>query len=184
VENGVRSVTILSTEGSMPTNVHAAPYCDTPIPLYLTSTTGMRYRTLNCMECGAEFLERNNDTMYRLNDSSMPAEIHLNGGSIKARCGKCSQWYGVMVAIEVTYESGGVPLYLQPQSVYIKVDATKKLRYLHCLECGKPFHSISDRISHVTDNRIPFEFADPMKIGPIEALCHSQNCGQTWALML
>lgn len=162
----------------------AAPYADTIIPLYLNSVTGMRYRTLNCMECGAEFLERNNDTMYRLNDPDLPTEIAIDGASAKVKCGKCQQWYGVQVSVAVTYEAGGVPLYMQPQSVYLRVDVIKKLRYLHCLECGKSFHSISDRISQVIDNRVPFEHLDPAKIGPIEALCHAQNCGQTWALML
>jgi hypothetical protein len=135
------------------------------------------------MECGAEFLERNNDMMYRLNDTSMPGEITLTGQSVKAKCGNCNQWYGVMISLDVTY-AGDIPLHLQPQSVYIKVDSAKKLRYLHCLECGKPFHSISDRIHQVIDNRIPFEFLDPSKIGVMESLCRGQNCGQTWALML
>lgn len=161
-----------------------APYADTAIPIYLGSVTGMRYRTLNCMECGAEFLERNNDTMFRLNDNELPAEIALNGASVKAKCGNCQQWYGVQVSLSVTLEQGGIPLYLQPQSVYIVTNSVKRLRYLHCLECGKAFHSISDRISQVIDNRVPFEMLDSSKIGPLEALCHSQNCGQTWALML
>lgn len=162
-----------------------APYAEVAIPLFLTSTTGFRYRTLNCMECGAEFIERNNDTMFRLNDQSAPAEITLNGGEgVVAHCGRCQQKYAVYVSLSVALEVGGVPLYLQPQSVYIVVDSMKKLRYLHCLECGKAFHSISDRIRHVVDNRVPFGMVDPAKIGPIEALCHAQNCGQTWALML
>ena len=161
-----------------------APYADTAIPLFLDSITGMRYRTLNCMECGAEFMERNNDIMFRLNDDDLPAEVQLSGASVKAKCGNCQQWYGIQVSLLVTMEQGGIPLHLQPQSVYIVVDTTKKLRYLHCLECGRPFHSISDRISQVVDNRIPFELLDPKHIGPIEALCHAQNCGQTWALML
>lgn len=161
-----------------------APYADTAIPLFLASVTGMRYRTLNCMECGAEFLERNNDSMFRLNDDSLPAEITINGASLKAKCGNCQQWYGVQISLSVTLEQGGVPLYLQPQSIYIAVDSVKKLRYLHCLECGKPFHSISDRIRLMVDNRVPFDQLDPLKFGPLEALCHSQNCGQTWALML
>lgn len=162
----------------------AAPYAEIIIPLYLTSVTGFKYRTLNCMECGHEFLERNNDTLYRLNDESMPAEITLDGSAELAMCGNCQQKYLVQVSLNVVLEDGGIPLYMQPQSVYIAVDIAKKLRYLHCLECGKPFHSISDRISQVVDNRIPFELVDPAKIGPLEALCHSQHCGQTWAIML
>jgi ferredoxin-like protein FixX len=161
-----------------------APYAESPIPLYLTSLTGMKYRTLNCMECGAEFLERNGDTMYRLNDPDLPAEVKIDGHSIKAKCGNCSQWYGVQVSLTITYEHGGIPLYMQPQSVYVTSETSKRLRYMYCLECGHAFQSISDRISQVVDNRIPFEFLDPTKLGVIESMCHFSNCGQAWALML
>lgn len=164
--------------------VVSAPYATTPIPLYLSSVTGMRYRSINCVECGAEFLERNNDTMYRLNDSELPAEVQVSAASVKAKCGNCQQWYGIQVSLDVTLEQGGIPLYLQPESIYLTVEATKRLRYLHCMECGKPFHSISDRVSQVIDNRVPFEYLAPGRFGPLEALCHYNNCGQTWALML
>lgn len=164
--------------------VRSAPYADTAIPLFLTSITGMRYRTLNCMECGHEFLERNNDMMYRLNDEDLPAEIPITSASVKAKCGNCQQWYGVQVSVSVNIAVDSVPLYMQPQSIYIAVDTTKKLRYLHCLECGKPFHSISDRITQMIDNRVPFEYLSPNRLGPMEAMCSSDNCKQTWALML
>lgn len=136
------------------------------------------------MECGAEFIERNNDTLFRLNDESQPAEIILNGSSVSTVCGRCQQKYTVQVSLNVILVQNSIPMHLQPQSVYIISDAYKRLRYLHCLECGKPFHSISDRIRQVVDNRVPFEQLDPLKIGPLEALCHTQSCGQTWALMI
>lgn len=161
-----------------------APYATIVIPLYLGSVTGMRYRTLNCMECGAEFMERNNDMMYRLNDSDSPAEISLNGSVELARCGNCQQQYAIQASLLVSLEMGGIPLYLQPQSVYISIEPVKRLRYMHCMECGKAFHSISDRIRQVVDNRVPFEQLDPLKLGPLEVLCHRQNCGQTWALIV
>lgn len=165
-------------------NSQTAPYANQPIPLYLGSTTGMRYRTLNCMECGAEFMERNNDMMYRLNDMDTPAEITLNGSAELAKCGNCQQQYAIQVSLLVSLEIGGVPLYLQPQSVYISIEPIKRLRYMHCMECGKAFHSICDRIRQVVDNRVPFEQLDPLKMGPLEALCHRQNCGQTWAILV
>lgn len=161
-----------------------APYAEIAIPLYLSSITGLRYRTLNCLECGAEFLERNNDNFFRLNDESQPTEVMLNGAVMGARCGNCSQQYSVMVSLQVSYESGGVSLNLQPQSIYIKSDSLKKLRYVHCLECRRPFQTISDRIAMVVDNRVPFEYLDPAKIGVIETLCHNYQCKQTWAIML
>jgi DNA-directed RNA polymerase subunit RPC12/RpoP len=161
-----------------------APYATVVIPLFLSSLTGFRYRTINCMECGAEFIERNNDMLYRLNDDSQPAEIAINGEVTNARCGRCQQSYTVMVSLNVNLDQNGIPMHLQPQSVYIASETVKKLRYLHCMECGKPFHSISDRIRQVVDNRVPFEHLDPNKIGVLEALCHAQSCGQTWALMI
>jgi len=168
----------------MQANVVSAPYASIPIPLYLSSVTGMRYRSINCVECGAEFIERNNDTMYRLNDADLPNEIAVSAASVKAKCGNCQQWYSIQVSLNVTLEQGGIPLYLQPESIYIVVEEQKKLRYLHCMECGKAFHSISDRVSQVIDNRVPFEYLDNTRLGPLEALCHFTNCGQTWSLIV
>lgn len=168
----------------MANDVASAPYAETAIPLYLSSVTGMRYRTLNCLECGQEFLERNGETMYRIGDDSLPAEISIGSESIKASCGRCGQWYGVQVSSVVNLERDSVPLYLQPQSIYLAVEAAKRLRYVHCLECGKAFQSISDRISQVVDNRVPFEYFNPARLGAIERTCTFNNCGQTWSLML
>ncbi len=161
-----------------------APYADTAIPLYLSSVTGMRYRTLNCMECGTEFLERNNDTIYRIGDSELPSEVAISSESVKAKCSNCDQWYGIQVSIAVNIAIDSVPLYLQPQSVYLSIEPVKRLRYMHCLECGKAFQSVSDRISQVVDNRIPFEYLSSSRLGPIERTCTFNQCSQTWALML
>jgi DNA-directed RNA polymerase subunit RPC12/RpoP len=162
----------------------AAPYADNAIPLFLTSLTGMRFRSLHCLECGAEFLERDGANMYRLNDPNLPTEIAISSESVKAQCGRCTQWYGVQISIDVVYESEGIPLYMQPQSIYLSPVEQKKLRYVHCLECGKTFHTISDRISQMVDNRIPFEYVSAAKLGPMEALCSYSRCGQSWALMV
>lgn len=169
----------------MPPNaVVSAPYADTPIILNLASVTGMRYRNLHCLECGREFMERNNDTMYRIGDSDLPNEIAIGSESVKARCGNCQQWYGIQVSISVTYERDAIPLHLQPQSIYISSEPTKKMRYLACLECGHMYHSISDRISQVVDNRVPFEYLNPLRLGPVEVLCRESDCKQVWSLML
>lgn len=160
-----------------------APYADKPIPLYLNSSTGMKYRMLNCLECGQEFLERQGDVMYRINDESQPSEMHISSDMI-AKCGRCTQQYSVTLSMSVVYTQDGVPLHMQPQSIYLIPMEHKKLRYVHCLECGKTFHSISDRISNVVDNRVPFEYLNPSKLGPIEALCSWNRCGQTWSFVL
>lgn len=162
----------------------SAPYAEIAIPLYLGSLTGSRYRSLNCMECGQEFLQRDSERMYRVGDNTLPAEINISSESVKAKCGKCNQWYGVQVSLTVTSQEGGIPLYLQPQSVYFSVETHKHLRYLHCLECGKTFQSISDRINYVADNRIPFEQLNPERLGPFEQPCTWNRCGQIWALMV
>lgn len=166
---------------------HVAPYAESPIPLHLSSVTGLRYRTLNCMECGTEFMERNSEMMYRVGDSLAPNEIHIGRDTnITAMCPNpdCGQRYRVSVSVSVNVQQDSMPLYMQPQSIYVVVEQTKRLRYVHCLECGKAFHSISDRIGQVVDNRIPFEYLNPSRLGPIEALCSFNRCGQTWALMV
>lgn len=162
-----------------------APYAETVIPLYLSSVTGMRYRNLNCVECGSEFLERNSDMMYRIGDSMAPTEIHIGRDThVNAMCPGCKQRYTIQISLDVATKQDSIPLYLQPESIYIVVEEHKKLRYLHCMECGKPFHSISDRVSQVVDNRIPWEYVNPARLGPLEALCHYNNCGQTWSLIV
>lgn len=145
----------------------------------------MRYRNLNCVECGSEFLERNSDMMYRIGDSLAPSEIHIGREThVNAMCPNCSQRYTVQISLSVATKQDSIPLHLQPESIYIVVEEQKRLRYLHCMECGKPFHSISDRVSQVVDNRIPWEYVNPSRLGPLEALCHYNNCGQTWALIV
>jgi transcription elongation factor Elf1 len=144
----------------------------------------MRYRTLNCVECGSEFLERNNDELYRLNDDSQPNEVAISASTIMAMCGNCMQQYHVNISLSVAVDNNSVALYLQPESMYLAIEHAKKLRFLHCMECGKPFHSLSDRVSQVIDNRVPFEYVDPSRLGPLEARCTSGRCKQAWALIV
>lgn len=163
---------------------NTAPYASTAIPLYLMSVTGTQYRSLNCLECGKEFLERGNSTMYRINDESQPSEIAISAAQVMAICGNCSQQYSLNISISVEYARDSIPLYLQPQSIYFSAEPKKRLRFVHCLECGKTFHSISDRISQIIDNRVPFEYLSPERLGPLEQVCPWSRCGQTWALMI
>lgn len=162
-----------------------APYAGVAIPLYLDSTNGMRYRNLHCIECGREFLERNNDTMYRINDTSQPTEVRIAANTpIEAKCGNCTQTYIVSVAVSIVYERDGIPLHMQPQTLHLVIEQQKQLRYISCLECGKVIHSISDRIGHMTDNRVPFEYLSPNRLGPMEAICRENDCRQSWTLMV
>lgn len=131
------------------------------------------------------FLQRQADTLYRMNDSSAPETIAIaDGVLIHVMCGICTQEYALQVSANMRYDSAAVPLYMQPQSVYIVSESQKRLRYLHCLECGSAFHSISDRIASMNDNRIPFEYVDTARLGPIETMCRADKCSQAWSIMV
>jgi ferredoxin-like protein FixX len=162
----------------------ASPYAAEAIQIFLTSETGMRYRQLSCIECGVDFIERAGDTLYRLGDSDNPEAVALSDLPVDTHCSNCKQQYELHVALSVGLNEGGIPLYMQPQTIYIDVAQSKKLRYVHCLECGKSFHTISDRVSVISDNRVPVEYLDPTKAGPMEAICRFNNCSQLWAFMV
>jgi hypothetical protein len=167
-----------STVGSI-----TAPHASIAIPLHLSSITGLRHRTLNCLECGQPFLERNTGQLYRLHDTSRPELVRVAGQAIPATCGRCSQTYQVHISLEVTYDVQQ-PLHSQAQSIVLVPSSIKHSRYLYCLECGKKFHGMADRISIVSDNMIPLEHISQGRMGPLEALCSSKHCRQVWALMV
>ncbi len=161
-----------------------APYADLAIPLSLSSITGLKYRTLNCFECGQPFMERNAETMYRMTDD-MPKEAHVGtDGAIAGMCGNCSQKYSVTISVALEPAFDNVPLYMQPQTLFITTEPVKKLRDTFCMECGKAFYSISDRIKSVVDNTIPTEMLDPNKLGPMEVWCHFHRCKQRWSVFV
>lgn len=161
-----------------------APYAANVIPLHLSSLTGLRHRTLRCMECGTDFLERNNDTAYRIGDPTRPTSIAISSSPIPAMCSHCSQQYEVHIAITVTLTREDVPLHQQPQSIYISSTLTKHHRLLHCLECGSAFQRISDRVTQVSDNHIDNTMLPPERLGAIGTLCVAKRCRQSWAFIL
>lgn len=160
-----------------------APFADIAINLSFSSTTGLRYRTLNCIECGHPIIERSGDDIYRItNDFPERARVGVDG-SIPTRCDKCTQSFKIVLAVTVVSQQQGIPLYMQPQSIFLTVSQTKKLRDTYCMECGKAFYSVSDRIDSLSDNTIPFELLDPERLGPMEARCKFQHCKQRWSVM-
>lgn len=156
-----------------------APYANIPITLSLSSTVGLKYRTLNCMECGHPFLERNGEQLFHIDAGNTPGAAHTVDGIVTGICGKCTQEYAVTISSDV-HASNDVPLYLQPQSFYVAIEPVKKLRNTYCLECGKAFYSISDRIKQVVDNLVPMEMMDVTRLGPMESRCKFQHCQQRW----
>lgn len=154
-----------------------APYASQVTLLSLTSAVGMRYRTVHCLECGMPILERNKDSIFRVGTKAYPGEAKP-GGMIDTVCDRCTQNYKISIAISVRHAVGGLPLHLQPQSVFLKVEPEKSFRDTFCLECGKAYFSISDRISMVVDNVTPQQLWNPERMGPMEARCKFQHCKQ------
>lgn len=158
-----------------------APYASIAIPLSLQSTVGFKYRSYSCYECGRSFLERENEHVYRVGDPGQPQEAHVGPrGDIQATCGNCLQTYSLRISLIVQAPRIGIPLYMQPQTIYIASEPTKKLRDVHCGECGKAYFSISDRIKLVVDNVNPVEALDMARAGPMEARCNFAKCKQRW----
>lgn len=156
-----------------------SPYADKPIHLSIRSISGLKYRVLNCWECGRGFLERNNDQLFRINTQALPYEAHVGAdGAVEGLCGNCGQKYTVTISTQVSYASGAIPLYMQAQSIFLAVEPAKQSRDIFCYECGKAFFGISDRIAMVVDEVAPSALIDPAKLGSMEARCKFQHCKQ------
>ena len=159
----------------------SAPYADHPIQVSLLSTTSLRYRPLNCLECGRTFLERDNAVFYR--PDGRTAHVDADG-VILALCPHCSQKYVVTVSMHVVYELQRVPLHEINQSIYFVPAETRERRLTRCMECGKAFQTMLDRISQVVDNAMPVEFLEPGRTAPLETICRFNRCGQRWSLVV
>lgn len=159
----------------------SAPYADIPIRISVQSLVGIKYRTWPCVECGKPLLERDNDVFYRVGTTQMPDVAHVGAdGLISSICDVCQQKYTVTVALGVSTKRDGIPLYMQPESIFVVLSPTKKLRDVHCFECGDAFYSVSDRIEQIVDNATPVEMWNVDKLGPIEVRCKFSHCRQRW----
>lgn len=161
-----------------------APYANTAIILSLGSVTGLKYRTINCIECGNPIIERSGDSFSRLT-GNMPENAHISAdGTIKSICNKCLQKYTIVLSQSVqSIKYDSIPLYMQPESIFMEVEPSKRLRDVYCMECGKAFFSVSDRIKMISDNTIPFSILDPDKLGSMEVWCKFHHCKQRWSVM-
>jgi len=160
-----------------------ALHADKNIPLMFSSLTGNKYQSFHCIECGAEILIRNNEHLIRVGNQGMPEVARPSSdGTIPIVCHECSQKYHVLTnGLKVNNE---LPLYVQPQSIFIAIEIVKQLRDIHCVECGKTFFSFSDRISMISDNTPPPFIQDENKIGAMEAWCKNSHCKQRWSIMV
>lgn len=74
------------------------------------------------------------------------------------------------------------PYNQQPITVLIKAVKQKVFRQLHCLECGRPFLDITDKILSVSDSVTPIEQLNPDEVGIIEAHCSRHDCKQYYRM--
>ncbi len=160
-----------------------AIHADKIIPLSFNSITSLKYKTIYCIECGAPIIERNNSQMFRIGSTDRPCEVHVSAdGTIPSVCHQCAQKYSIVITVAQVSNVGGIPLYMQPQSIFMSIEPVKQLRDIYCMECGKAFYSVSDRVKSISDNTIPFNMLDPEKMGPMEVWCHHHNCKQRWSV--
>lgn len=165
--------------------VPQAPYADTPIRLSMLSISTERYKTYYCFECRHPFLQRDNDTLYRINSNDEPARAYADEAGILISCGKCKQKYvGTVVVAPPRQITHNYPQIPTVQSIYLSPSDNKKQRYMGCMECGKVFCSITDRIALIVDNVAPVEALSHERIGLLEVMCKQPKCGQLWALIV
>jgi hypothetical protein len=160
-----------------------APYADYPIVLSLQSLSTERYKTYYCFECGHAFLQRDNDTLYRINSNDEPGRLYSDDSGILVRCGRCKQKYSGHVAVSPPRRTYSEAQTVTLQSIYLTPVADKQQRYTHCMECDHTFVSITDRISMIVDNVIPLEHMDKGRIGLMEVRCNLKRCRQPWAMI-
>lgn len=160
---------------------NVAPYAETSIPVHLQSLHGMRYRLLSCVECAAEFLERQGDSYYRIGNPDLPEEAHIDAsGGIEARCGNCKQRYTVFFALSISAYRADPLAFQKPQTIFLSPSETKKPRDTYCLECHHAYLSLCDRISMISDDTVPLEHISA--IGPLEVRCKFNKCKQRWQI--
>ncbi len=161
-----------------------APYADKPINISIMSVTTTSYRLFHCLECGRKFMERYEGAFWRVGDNTSPRQIRLDGGYILSKCPECLQKYIITIS---TYPKTIRPTTFineQSQSIYFKPELDKHERYTRCMECGKAYQTISDRIDSVVDSALPDEYRDNSKMAPFQAICKFNRCRQHWVLVV
>lgn len=161
-----------------------APYAETAIVLSISSINGIKYREYGCIECGSTIVERNNERIL-LFSNEVPTDAKTNSdGNIPTVCDACRQKYIITVSFQPLERSvSTLPLHMQPQTFFVAAVASKKLRDIHCVECSHLFYSVSDRITMIADNAVPFEMLVPERLGPMEPHCPFIRCKQYWRVM-
>jgi DNA-directed RNA polymerase subunit RPC12/RpoP len=161
-----------------------APFADTPIELSLLSVSAKRYKTYYCVECKHPFLQRDAETLYRLNTNDETSTVRLFDGMALAKCAGCSQKYVVTIALSNTSYIAVDNIQKELQSIYIVPVANKVSRYIRCMDCGYTFCSQTDRIARIVDNVVPLEYMPAHKVAYTEARCDMNRCRQRWAVVV
>ena len=71
-----------------------------------------------------------------------------------------------------------------PITLVLTTITQKSYRRLHCLECGKPFLDITDKVATATEGAQPIEDLRPNALGFVEPHCRTHTCKQYYRIAL
>jgi hypothetical protein len=74
------------------------------------------------------------------------------------------------------------PYHKQVITIVLKAVTQKKLRRLHCMECGWPIADISDKVLVVFDGETAIDTLEPDNHGVVELHCRRHQCKQYYRL--
>lgn len=162
-----------------------AVHADKTIFLSFNSLTGHKYSTVYCVECGQPMYERSSDKIYRIGAVGYPETAkHDASGSILTKCHNCQQKYSMIINTLLSPTAVLQPFYMQPESLFMVIEPVKHLRDIHCVECGKLFYGISDRVNLISDNTIPVKLVSKDRYGSFESWCKFGRCRQRWSIFV
>lgn len=76
------------------------------------------------------------------------------------------------------------PFNTMPITLVLTTLTQKAYRRLHCLECGRPFLDITDKVATATEGTQPVDQMKPDQKGFIEPHCHFHYCKQYYRIAL
>lgn len=74
------------------------------------------------------------------------------------------------------------PYPLLPITLALVATKQKVYREVHCVECGLPFMSITDKIATIMDFNTPTDQLQPNVMGIINTSCTRRSCRQVYRL--
>lgn len=81
-------------------------------------------------------------------------------------------------------ELARTPYHTMPITLVLTTLTQKVYRRLFCMECGKPFLDITDKVASATEGVEPLDQMQPNEKGFIEPHCHNHLCKQYYRIAL